>query len=134
MKYSIRPLTQRQAKAFVDEHHRHNKAPRGDVIRVGLNAGDEEEITRLCILDDHRNGCSQMYGALRRAAKALGYHRLYTYTLATEPGSSLKASGWTKDADLQATQGWARTERDREPLLTDETSKVRWTIQLAGPN
>ena len=29
-----------------------------------------------------------------RAAKALGYRRLITYTLNTEPGTSLRGAGW----------------------------------------
>ena len=39
--------------------------------------------------------CSFLYGAAARAAKALGYERIITYTLDTEPGTSLRASGWT---------------------------------------
>lgn len=30
----------------------------------------------------------------RRAARAMGYHKLITYILDTEPGTSLKAAGW----------------------------------------
>ena len=44
--------------------------------------------------DGTKNACSMLYGAAWRAAKALGYRRLITYTLPAEGGASLKASGW----------------------------------------
>jgi hypothetical protein len=35
-----------------------------------------------------------LYAAAARAAKAMGYARIITYTLDSENGASLKASGW----------------------------------------
>ena len=32
---------------------------------------------------------------LQAAAKAMGYQKIITYTLDTEPGASLRAAGWT---------------------------------------
>ena len=52
------------------------------------------EVNRCCT-DGARNACSMLYGAAWRAAKALGYQRLITYTLPDEGGASLRASGWT---------------------------------------
>jgi hypothetical protein len=52
------------------------------------------EVLRLCS-DGTKNACSKLYGACRRAAKTLGYHRLITYTLADENGKSLLASGFS---------------------------------------
>jgi hypothetical protein len=51
------------------------------------------EVTRLAT-DGTRNACSFLYGAAARAAFALGYKRIGTYILDTEPGSTLKAAGW----------------------------------------
>ena len=51
------------------------------------------EVNRCCT-DGERNACSMLYGAAWRAAKALGYKRLITYTLPDEGGASLRASGW----------------------------------------
>ncbi len=51
------------------------------------------EVNRVCT-DGARNACSMLYGAAWRAAKALGYRRLVTYTLPEEGGASLRAAGW----------------------------------------
>jgi len=58
-----------------------------------LDDGLTLEVTRLCT-DGTKNACSFLYGAAWRAAKALGYKKIITYTLATETGASLKATGW----------------------------------------
>lgn len=150
------PVTQREARAFVAEHHRHNAPDRGDVIRVGLAVdgqlvavgvagrpkaaglqdGRTLEVTRVCTLG-HENACSRLYGALARAAAALGWRRLVTYTRADEPGSSLRASGWVRDADLDAARSWAlESGRDRyvTNLLGEEVvepfPRVRWVREL----
>lgn len=58
-----------------------------------LQDGFTAEVTRLCT-DGTRNACSMLYSACWRAAKALGYRKMITYILNTEPGTSLKAAGW----------------------------------------
>jgi hypothetical protein len=149
------PLTQRAAHAFVVEHHRHNRRDRGDLFRVGL-ARDGElvavavagrpkaqalqdgrtiEITRVCTLGDV-NACSRLYGALCRAAAALGYRRAITYTLASEPGSSPRAAGFTLDAELDE-RNWAEESgypRYSENLLGEPIvppgAKRRWCRAL----
>lgn len=150
------PVTQRQARAFVAEHHRHNAPDRGDVFRVGLEhegelvavasagrpkaAGLQDgltlEVTRVCTLG-HENACSMLYGALCRAAKALGWQRVVTYTLLTETGASLRASGFVVDAELPA-RSWAEESgRDRYETnllgerVTPAGPKVRWLRELA---
>lgn len=115
----LRPITLAEARRFVGEHHRHNIPPvgwkwgvgvecDGQLVGVavasrpvarGLDDGRTLEITRSCT-DGTRNANSMLYGAITRAARALGYARLVTYTLASEPGSSLKASGFTRCAEL----------------------------------
>lgn len=105
------PVSQREARAFVRAHHRHSRPDR-DIFRVGLEVdgelvavavagrlkaeglqdGKTIEITRVCTLG-HTNACSRLYGALCRAGAALGYRRAYTYTLASEPGTSPRAAG-----------------------------------------
>jgi hypothetical protein len=59
-----------------------------------------------------------LYGAAWRAAKALGYKRLITYTLVKETGTSLIAAGWKS---LYQTDGgsWSCQSRprvDKHPL------------------
>jgi hypothetical protein len=58
-----------------------------------LDDGMTLELTRLAS-DGCPNACSALYGAAWRAAKALGYGRLITYILDSEPGVTLKAAGW----------------------------------------
>lgn len=112
----IKPIDLKTAREFVGENHRHNKPPIGHkfsiacyedgrlcgVVMVGrpvarnLDDGLTLEINRNCT-DGTYNACSMLYGAACRAAKALGYKRIVTYTLQSEPGTSLKASGFTMD-------------------------------------
>lgn len=154
----LRPCDLKTARSFVGENHRHNKPPNGHkfsvacyeitpeaerlcgVAMVGrpvarlLDDGLTVEITRNCT-DGTYNACSMLYGACCRAAKALGYKRIITYTLESEPGTSLKASGWTLDQRDVGGGGWDRQNRHREmtqyTLMGEEVKystekKVRW--------
>ena len=147
---SLAPLSIKAASAFVTEKHRHNKAPQGALFAVGARVGAQLvgvaiigrpiarmladgytcEVTRLCT-DGTPNVCSMLYGAAARAAKALGYRRVITYILTSEPGTSLRASGWLKDADVRAEASWTRTSRTR---INDERptgAKTRWVRKLS---
>ena len=75
------------------------------------------------------NACSILYGALCRAAKALGYREIWTYTLAEEPGTSLRAAGFM---DMGITEGgeWARPSRKRAAAV-QSGPKRRWLRRLA---
>ena len=59
-----------------------------------LDNGQTIEVTRL-VSDGTPNACSCLLGAMRRVARAMGYARIITYTLASESGTSLRAAGWT---------------------------------------
>jgi hypothetical protein len=61
-----------------------------------LDNGLTAEVTRLCT-DGMRNACSFLYAACAKIAKLMGYETIITYILATERGSSLKASNWTNN-------------------------------------
>lgn len=141
------PVSLRQCNEFVAAHHRHNPPVRGWKFGVGvevegqlvgvavagrpvsrhLDDGVTLEVTRCCT-DGTRNANSQLYGAIRRAAKALGYVRLITYTLATEPGTSLKAAGW-QPSSVTTGQSWSRSGRPREDkhVIADRT---RWEAEI----
>lgn len=61
---------------------------------------------------------SLLYGAAWRAAKALGYKRLITYTLASEAGVSLRAAGW-KNIGVSQGRSWntpSRPRIDKHPI------------------
>ena len=75
-----------------------------------LDDGRMLEVTRLCT-DGTRNVCSFLYGAAARAAAAMGYDRIITYTLDSENGASLRASGWT----CQGKAGGLRWTGKRQP-------------------
>lgn len=72
--------------------------------------------------------CSMLYSALCRAGKALGYREAWTYTLPWEPGTSLKAVGFT-DMGLTAGGEWDRPSRARKPAQRPE-QKRRWMRAL----
>lgn len=109
------PLTLKQANAFVRKYHRHNSTVVGCKYSIGLNNDDGVlcgvaiagrpvsrilddgvtcEINRLCT-DGTRNACSKLYSACIKVARAMGYKKIITYTLESENGASLKASGFT---------------------------------------
>ena len=137
MKLSIVPIFQRNAFKFIEQHHRHHGKPAGSVFQIGLSNGNEIvgvavcgrpvsrmlqdgftlEVTRLCT-DGTKNACSALYAACWRSAKALGYRKLITYILNSEPGTSLKASGW-KLIGERGGKTWSKPSRpriDKHPL------------------
>jgi hypothetical protein len=65
----------------------------GRPVGRGLQDGRTVEITRVAT-DGTRNACSFLYGRCRRAAAALGYRRVITYTRQDESGASPRAAGF----------------------------------------
>jgi hypothetical protein len=138
------PMHLRAACSFVGQHHRHHKPPRGGLFAVAaaregtivgvaivgrpvarrLADAWTAEVTRLCVLDGQRNACSMLYGACWRAAKALGYRRLVTYTLPEEGGTSLRAAGWRLIGEAGG-GSWDRAERPRVDEHPTQR-KLRW--------
>lgn len=137
------PLTLGEARAFVTEHHRHHQPPQGGLFAIGVAreshvvgaiivgrpvsrvlAADDysAEVTRCCT-DGTRNACSMLYAAWR-AARALGYRRLITYTLPEEGGASLRASGFrcVGEAGGGSWSCKSRPRVDTHPLQV----KLRW--------
>lgn len=109
----LKPLSLREANEYVRQHHRHHKPVVGHKFSIGCEAegrlvgvviagrpvsrflddGHTLEVTRLCT-DGTRNACSFLYAAAARAAAAMGYDKIITYTLENENGASLRAAGW----------------------------------------
>jgi hypothetical protein len=103
----------------------------GDVIAVatagrpvarGLDDGFTLEVNRVCVVGEERNANSALYGAIGRAAKALGYRRLVTYTLTSESGASLKASGFGEPIDI-GSRSW---QDDNNPDLRPRMDVTLW--------
>src|SRR5215468_10390775 len=109
----------------------------GRPVARALQDGWTCEVLRVAT-DGAPNACSLLYGAACRAARALGYRRVVTYTLATEPGSSLRAAGFERDKGVRAEKTWGRPSRPRvQTDLFGEAqrptgAKVRWVRRLAG--
>lgn len=89
------------------------------------------EVVRL-VTDGTDNACSLLYAAAARAGKALGFERIQTYILEDEPGTSLKAAGWTYDGPAGGGQ-WKHS--DGKPRRTDQPTGVkgRWSRVLNHP-
>lgn len=149
---TIVPCSRAQAQAYVNELHRHHRASVTGVFQLAVV--DESGLVRgvamvgrpvarpLCdgltlevnrvATDGCPNACSALYGAAWRAAKSLGYRRMVTYTLPSEGGGSLRASGWTEDGTTKG-RPWGQRQDGRKRLnefpLVDKT---RWVVHAQG--
>jgi len=139
------PCTVTEANAFVRQHHRHHKPVPGAKFCIAIAEGEvihgvaivgrpvarmaddgwTLEVNRCCT-DGVKNGCSMLYGAAWRAAKALGYRKLITYTLPEEGGASLRASGWKLIGTTSHDgTGWSCRSRPRVDLHPLQ-AKLKW--------
>lgn len=144
---TIHPIELKDANAFIKKFHRHHKPTVGHRFSLSVWEADKLigvaicgrpvarkldklkvlEVTRLCT-DGTPNACSILYAAAMRAAKAIGFERIQTYILETEPGTSLKAVGWTPTGKTAGGEGWHSREGRRFDQPT--CPKVRWERQL----
>ena len=144
----IRPISLAKAKAFIAEHHRHNKPPTGHKFSVAcydgwelvgvatagrpiarhFDDGETLEVNRTCT-NGYRNANSMLYGAVWQAARAMGYLRCITYTQHDEPGTSLKAVGWVKVRDLPPNKGWDQPGRPRLDIGSGGVARSLWEIR-----
>ena len=145
----VTPINLDEANAFVEQHHRHHKPVPGAKFCVAVSQDNEVrgvaivgrpvsrvlddgwtlEVNRCCT-DGTRNACSMLYATAWKAAKAMGYTSLITYTLESEGGSSLRGAGWrcVGKATTRIGQGWnvkSRPRVDTHPLQ----QKLRWEAQ-----
>jgi hypothetical protein len=116
-----------------------------------LDNGQTLEVTRVAS-DGYRNAGSMLYGACARAAFALGYTRLVTYTYARtegplceaamvtgacahdscrviqagESGASLRAARWKVVAERAPHPGWDRPSRPRVLKGTEQMPRTLW--------
>ncbi|MGW4694046.1 XF1762 family protein [Kitasatospora cineracea] len=97
----------------------------GRPVARHLDDGQTLEVTRTAT-DGVRNANSLLYGTCWRAAKALGYTRLITYTQAGESGASLRAAGWTVLAHRPPCRGWHCASRPRTSRGTDHVARTLW--------
>lgn len=143
---AVVPCTISDAREYVRQHHRHHHPPVGGLFAVAvadesgavrgvaivgrpvarmLQDGWTAEVTRVAT-DGTANACSMLYGACWRAARALGWRKLVTYTLPEEGGASLRAANWTVIGKAGG-GSWncaSRPRVDKHPLQT----KIRWEM------
>jgi len=151
-KLKVVPLHLWQSNAAVERWHRHHKPIRVAKFSIGCEKNGELVGVAICmrpacrVLDDGKtievcrlatngtdNACSFLYGASAKAAKALGYRKIQTYILETEPGTSLKAAGWKLEKrDCGGTPQGKRTNRPNGHEITSVTfmKKTRWGKKL----
>ncbi|HZT24115.1 MAG TPA: XF1762 family protein [Pseudolabrys sp.] len=137
-RFSVERVSLDEANDFVRRYHRHHRpvvghlfsigaAEQGKIVGVAIvgrpvarlrDDGVTAEVTRLCT-DGTKGACSFLYGAAARAAFALGFKRIGTYILASEPGTSLVASGWRLIGEVRG-RSWSCPSRpriDKHPTL-----------------
>lgn len=151
------PVELAEANALVSALHRHHKPTVGHRFSIGVTDEDGVlhgaaivgrpvarlaghpravlEVVRL-VTDGTPNACSILYAAAARTGKALGFERIQTYILEDEPGTSLRAAGWSYEGpagggDWNGGPGSQRhgTRRTDQPM----TLKGRWAKSLNPP-
>lgn len=134
MSLRLVPVSLSEANDFVVMWHRHHRPLPGHKFSIGV-ADDNDVLRGVAIVgrpvarhyddgltlevnrtatDGTKNANSMLYGAAARAAFALGYRRLITYTQAGESGSSLRAANWKVVAERPARSGWSFPSRPRD--------------------
>ena len=130
------PVTLREANGFVQQYHRHHKQVAGHKFSIGvaqdgklvgvaicgrpvsrrLDNGTTLEVNRLCT-DGTRNACSILY------------KKIITYILASEPGVSLRAAGFTCEGKAGGLEWNGRSKPKTEDQYPHEM-KTRWGKKL----
>lgn len=140
------PTSLEEANAYVTEHHRHHDPVTGHKYSIALadesgkvrgvaivgrpvsrmsDNGWTLEVNRCCT-DGVANGCSMLYRAAWRAAKAMGYTKLITYTLPEEGGGSLKGAGFR----LVGERGGGKWTRASRPRVDTHPTQTKWLWEL----
>jgi len=136
MSLRLVPVDWETARQFCRSWHRHHPTPPpGHKFRVGVATDDDVlvgvalvgrpvamefddgmtvEVNRT-VTDGHKNANSMLYAAVARAAFALGYRRVVTYTEEGESGASLRAAGYRVVAQRPPRRGWDSPSRPRDP-------------------
>ena len=142
-------LELKELNALVEQFHRHHKPVVGHRFSIGvehngrlvggcavgrpvarkLNYKEIVEVTRL-VTDGTKNACSMLYSSAARAASALGYKKIQTYILNSEPGTSLRAYGWVLEDDDCGGGQWKHTDGKKRRTDQPVCRKQRWARVL----
>ncbi len=153
-KLEVRPVSFRDASAFVRAHHAHAGPPttwrfgcslfngwtmlgvvmvRNPVARAFMNRG-MVEVTRLAVRRDvepmlRADACSKLYSWSAAEAQRRGFATIISYTRTDEHGASLRAANWVRDATVPG-RGWHSARRPRSNANNAFVAKVRWSRTL----
>lgn len=148
MKLRLVPVSLSAANEFVAVWHRHHPPVPGHKFSVGvadesgvlrgvcivgrpvarmLDDGDTLEVIRTAT-DGTKNANSMLYGAAARAAFAMGYTKVITYTMGGESGSSLKAADWKPVAQRPPRRGWHTPSRPRTDQHPTGVARTLWAV------
>lgn len=151
MRLTLKPISLRDANAYVDRHPEHHPIARGCKFCIGCYHGDllvgvviverpkarnlddgwTLELTRVCTARDP-HVASKLIAAATRAAFSMGARRVLSYTLITEEGTSYLAAGWFRVEDgggepiLFGGGEWSRPSRPRDEMVSPTCKKHRW--------
>jgi hypothetical protein len=139
----IVPLELKDLNALVARLHRHHKPVTGHRFSIGVEHDGKViggicvgrptarltdqrrilEVTRL-VTDGTANACSILYAAAARVGRELGYEKIQTFILDSEPGTSLRAAGW--EFEIESGGGdWNRpSTKLRKSWLFDEYNRT----------
>ena len=140
------PITRKEAKFFVDQHHRHLKSPPNSVFHLAVGCVKRQEVVGValvgrpinpvhqdnftlevnrCATDGTRNACSKLYASAWRVAREMGYRKVITYNREGESGVSLRAAGYKVVGQVTRANRWHnRPTVDTTPFQP----KLRWEI------
>ena len=148
---NLRPVTLREANEVIEKWHSHHPKVKTKIFGVGaehegevvgvvvverpiarmLTDGYTCEVSRLCT-NGHKNAASFLLGAVTRAARALGYRRVVSYTRTDELGTCYKAANWRPVA-MTKPEAWDRRNATGTLFLpgfytpnTETVARVRW--------
>ncbi|MBG6066353.1 XF1762 family protein [Micromonospora ureilytica] len=144
----VRPISYRQACAYISAHHQQLERPQGHTFSLGLtnHAGNligvamvgrpdarhhddglTAEVTRL-VTDGPRNAYSVLLAAAWRVARRMGYQRMITYTRTDRPAADLRAAGWKVVVEAPSAPGWNRLGRRRAARSTGDGTRSHWQV------
>ena len=147
------PFTLKKANKFITEYHKHSKrvvgcrfclaveidgkieavAIVGRPVARNLDDGLTAEVIRLCTRQNGiKNLCSILYSRCWKIWRLMGGNKLVTYTLETENGASLKASGFKKVSTTQLFKNGWTNRKNRIFPKTQLIKKVRWEFNTTS--
>src|SRR5271165_4231450 len=106
-------------------------------IGCSTMAANTTQVRRVCTKPraPKVSSCSMLYSACWRAWKAMGGTKMITYTLQSELGTSLKASGWKRVAKSKGHavgKSWdTHPRRGKVAGTVTPQDKWRWEVSTA---